>query len=252
MLTVGPLLTKVSVLPFAIAALFVGWEYMVPIYFALYIWCSGDKFFYYPTPMAIERSSVKAMRISYIFTYLPAIGLTIWKPNFMSTTWAVAHILFPLVTYCCRKWIIRRGSAANRRKPGVFDNGYIGPVQLLLLLNIGMSLLIQTPQVRRDLYKSYGRAMMGYALPRDEARIISTDWAILIFLCFSLWDLKRVNISATGVFNGIYSILAVSFCLTPGGILMNNWIAREQSWDRARRISDTEDKKGIDGGPDRS
>jgi hypothetical protein len=250
-LTVESLLTKVSVMPFAIAALFVGWEYIIPMYFALYIWTSGVKTFYYPTPRVIERSLGKSMRIAYTFIYLPTIGLSIWKPDFMSTTWAAAHTMFPIVTYGFNQMIARRSSAINRRKPGVFDNEHIGPIKEVLFLNMVVSIGAQFKS-RGNFYQYYGRALMGYPLGRDEARIASTDWATILFMFFSLWDLSRVNIAAEGVVEDMAWILASVFMVTPNFILMNSWNAREEQWERARKITGAESKKGVDVGYDSS
>ncbi|OQD90577.1 hypothetical protein PENANT_c001G05962 [Penicillium antarcticum] len=239
-----------SVLPFAIAATIIGWEYIIPIYLALYVWVSGDRLFYYPTPMAIEHSAGRAMAFAYLFTYFPTAGFTIWKPEFMSTTWAAAHIMFPIVTSCLCKWIAQHSHAANRRKPGVFDNKYIWPVYSVLLVNMFLS-IVALLTFRSDLYQLYGRALMESTIERDEASIVSIDWAILIFMVFSLWEFKRVNISAKGVFEGIIWIVAATFSMTPSLILMNNWIGREKRWERARQASYTENKKTSDAGSDR-
>ncbi|KAJ5770436.1 uncharacterized protein N7511_002487 [Penicillium nucicola] len=239
-----------SVLPFVIAASFLGWQYIIPIYFALYVWFSGDRLFYYPTPMAMDYSVGNPMIIAYLFTYLPALGFTIKNPNHISTSWPAAHIMFPILSSCFHKLIVRRSPAGNRRNPGVFDNKYIWSVYSVLLLNMALS--VAAPLISgKDLYQIYGRALMGSTIERDEARIASIDWAILIFMIFSLWELHRVNIAAKGVFEGMLWIIATPCSMAPSLVLMKSWLGREKKWKQARQATPTESKKSSDTEADR-
>ncbi|KAJ5591276.1 hypothetical protein N7450_005248 [Penicillium hetheringtonii] len=93
-----------SALPFGIASIFVGWEFVAPAYFALFVFHTGTKSYYYPCPRSIDLAAAQAFVFAYLVNYIPPIVCTFACSTFPSLLWSISHATLPLAIRPLAKW----------------------------------------------------------------------------------------------------------------------------------------------------
>ncbi|KAL2867613.1 FAD-dependent oxidoreductase [Aspergillus lucknowensis] len=231
-----------SPLPWAVLSIFIGCDTTLAVYFSLWILGSRSKGFYYPFPRAVPPAAAQALPIALamslcspaILTNLPVpLPAVIYHFDARST----AHFILPVVTSLLKYQLTR--SAAHFSELLVrwtnFDLSYINGYFFFVILDSGTThLLFMT--------KSLIPAITARRLLPVTAEIISfgtLTLLIALWLLFTLWDLRRVNIVSMSFGRGTLYILLGLVLIGPGATLMAAWWLRERAWERARqRVSD--------------
>lgn len=231
------LLITNSVLPLGIASLFIGWEIIAPIYFALFIHSTAPKAFYYPSIRALDMAMLMSIVYAYLVTYVPVFIYTCVSPAFPSKSWTIAHATLPLTIQLFRGWTAKR-LTTKLRSPALLHGAEDVP---LLSTFMGFLYGIQAAGVSETEFhlvrRLSGIYYFGYrsTITGDVARAMLLDLAIGIFLIFAYWDLRRVGASVSNPWHLVAAGILISVLFSPAATLPLLWRLRERQWAEARK-----------------
>ncbi|KAJ5235713.1 uncharacterized protein N7469_004881 [Penicillium citrinum] len=229
-----------SALPFGIASIFVGWEFVAPAYFALFVFHTGTKSYYYPCPRSIDLAAAQAFVFAYLVNYIPPIVCTFACSTFPSLLWSISHATLPLAIRPLAKWIARR-STGSIRGPAILwgdqDMKYTTRFFSLMSMFSLVGYLFSNPlkgQSGAKLLPLYLLVVQGGSLDPSEVRILLLDLIMMAFLCFIIWDTRRINASNAGL-STILLTISNALLFGPAVALANLWSTRETEWEASRQ-----------------
>ncbi|KAJ5624456.1 hypothetical protein N7510_000765 [Penicillium lagena] len=226
-----------SGLLFALASTILPWEYVLPLYFALYILATAPRAFYYPSPRAVDMDVAKAIMPAYIAVYGTAYLYT-WRSStsFPTWLWQGAHVLFPISIALFKGIRTNSSSPAAKAEMQLFGDQDIGLLASFQRFSSFFPSLfnIVTVSIFLPQRPAFGLYYSGEAFG-GAAKIMSMNASIVIIMLFALWDLRRVHATDMGFVRGAILILLLSLALTPAGAFPQLWIDRETKWQQGRQ-----------------
>ncbi|KAJ5137381.1 uncharacterized protein N7443_010326 [Penicillium atrosanguineum] len=222
-----------SALPFAICALIVGWEYITPVWFALFILATALQPFYFPAVRSIGPDVGLALWAGTLLTYGPVLGYSLWTSTVSDRLWMFSHAVLPFVVRLSRKLLIRWLNATRNspaRAYGEQDAKHLRNfirmaawIPFIKLASYGY----RPDNVLHNIYHlGYSEAVRG-----EVAKKMLLDVAIVVFIFFVFWDLHRVGVRSLS--SCTWVVLALG--LGPATALGELWGQREELWEEARR-----------------
>ncbi|KAL4864905.1 hypothetical protein BDV12DRAFT_175419 [Aspergillus spectabilis] len=238
--SLGPLLSPI---PWILLAQFLGWEIALPIYFSFWILGSRTRGFFYPWPRAIPPAAAQA----FPFAFITAVAAPTPLPFLLGShpllsklnPWTLAHLVTPLLTSLIEDVIVRfRG---RRREPvyqfGTFDLKYLSRFFAAAFVVSGTSHIYFVSQhIKPSLEITPSLASIQ---SQESINFIILNILIATWLLFTLWDLRRINVTTVSYTKGPVYILLALILTGPGAALIASWWLREIAWEESRhRISE--------------
>lgn len=235
--------------------MFVGWEFVAPLYMALFVFFTGIKSYYYPSPRAIDLATARSLQLACLVNYLPVIAYTFACSTFPSFQWALSHATLPLTIQLARKGVLWW-------EPTSCGGGGGGPALLwgdrdLKPISIFFSLL----QLSLLLVSFFGDSTKGISMLRfidlrsafssgnpcggDDAKALLLDLMLMAFMWFIIWDIRRVNANSENLGSMMLFYTAMGLALAPSVAVARLWASRETEWEASRKR-----QSPIDAGPD--
>ncbi|KAL2782879.1 hypothetical protein BJX66DRAFT_350308 [Aspergillus keveii] len=231
-LSLGPLLTPI---PWMLLAQYIGWDVAVSLYFSLWILGTRYRGFYHPWPRAIPLAAAKALLI--------AMPVALWgsgvfqdiAPGIITLdSRAPPYIVLPVLASLLGYFFKRDSTGwVPALQWGNRDIIYTSQFFYVSLIDTGIShlnLVVDNliPAIRAEI-GSLTEHVVGFG---------AVTLLIVLWLLFTAWDLRRVNILNWSLARAALCI-AVGFALVgPGGTLIAAWWVREKAWEKSRqRIS---------------
>jgi hypothetical protein len=218
----------------AICSMVAGWKFTVPLYFALFIYQTRHRSFFYPDPRAIDIRAAESLPYCALFTFFIVILIPLRKPEIANnSTSPLIPLILPMVTYLGQQ-VKAKPSQADILKL-LYGSRDLRPLCQFYNLLIFFASAV---------HAYFGYSAIAHSLKNQEI-LLCVDGALLICLSitimvwshFILWDLCRTNIIQTPV-------LVVSACLFlgfltlgPAATLMGLWKWRERRMELARATS---------------
>jgi hypothetical protein len=231
-LSLSPLLTPI---PWMLLSQYIGWDVAVSLYFSL--WILGTRFrgFYHPWPRAIPLAAANALPIA-----LPVAlwGSAVFKdiaPGIITLDRRAApYIVLPVLTSLLG-YFFKRDS--TRWVPalqwGNRDINFTSQFFYLSLIDTGIS---HINFVMNNLIPAIGGETGS--LTEQVVGFGAVTLLIVLWLLFTAWDLRRVNILEWSLARAALSIIFGFALVGPGGTLIAAWWVREKVWEKSRqRIS---------------
>ncbi|KAJ5579532.1 uncharacterized protein N7459_005517 [Penicillium hispanicum] len=226
-----------SAVPFGILSLFIGWELVIPIYFALFIYLTGARPFYYPSARAVDLATVKALQPAYIATYaLPTIYSFI-SSAFPTQMWMIAHAGFPVVVQVFRTLAAQRTPVAKGPRVSFgHQDSKLSDILFNLRSAQQAALFLSAPDYRTitQLTHVYRHGSFG-TLSSDEASTLLLAYIIAILGAFAYFDARRVGAWKGALWKDIPFGTLVTLAFSPTTALCLLWTAREANWTQARQ-----------------
>lgn len=239
------MLIWISALPFGIAAMFVGWGLVAPIYMILFVFSTGARAYYYPGPRAIDLSVARALQPAFLINYLPIIAYTFASSTFPSFLWALSHATLPLTIGFVAKWIARR-STTSLRGPAILwgsqdlksISGLFQILRIILFLEflfgearVGLSALKLA-----DSHPLFFSGASSYSSEDVKAALL--DVIMMGFMYFTMWDLQRVKANAESLGTMIFNGTGAAIAFGPAVAVARLWETREAQWEASRQRDD--------------
>lgn len=223
---------RASAIPYVLGSVAFGWETIVPIYFAIYIYKSKNRPFYYPGPRAIDLRVAKKLSPGLFVAYLAPILLALREQHTQSTvaSWFIstAHVSLPVLVILGKSFSKGGPSTSN-----IAESVY-GTLDMPYLSQFYNMLLILTSTLHFALCGQIMQQVTNIGFGYEIAHLACLALAITVWCCFTVWDLRRTNITHAflpGSF--IWVLLGVIF-LGPAATLIGLWKVREVAWEASR------------------
>jgi hypothetical protein len=176
-----------SATPFVASSVFFGWHITVPIYFALQIWQSRSRAFYFPQPRAIDVAVAKGLPFVLVLAYA--------TPLVQSTH--VAHFSLPILAFLGGQ-VLKRLTTVPAGIETLYGDLDI-PYQMLLqsimfLAGAGVHLFL--------LYQH----RLGFLAPLTPQHW-SIALTIIFWSCLTLFDLARVQVIGARLFPALFGVV---------------------------------------------
>lgn len=219
-------------MPYVLGSGAFGWETIVPIYFAIYIQLSKDRPFYYPGPRAIDVRAAKKLSSGLFVAYLAPIILALREQHAHSSMarWFIymAHVSLPLLVILGKSFTKGGLSASNIAESvyGTWDMPYLSQFYNLLL--------IITSALHFALCGQIMRQVTNIGFDYDIAQLACLALAITVWCCFTVWDLRRTNITHAFLPGSFIWVLLGVILLGPAATLIGLWKVREVAWEASR------------------
>ncbi|KAL3455958.1 hypothetical protein BJX64DRAFT_53548 [Aspergillus heterothallicus] len=234
----GPLL---SPFPWLLLAHSIGWDTSLSIY--LVLWILGTRFhgFYHPWPRAIPAAAADALPIALPVAFCVS-SMTNYVGSF-ATSWVELDprestcLIFPLFTSAL-SYMFKR-SSGSRWQPafqwGNSDINSLSRVFSIIFIDVGMSHI----GFVKDILIPIIRAPWDGSLAYQALGSVTLALVITLWLLFTAWDLRRVNVIDWSLYRATLYILAGFAFVGPGATLVAAWWVRENAWEKSRqRISE--------------
>lgn len=231
----------ISSIPFVLLSSCTGWDITVPLYFALYVLLSNHREFYYPTPRTIELPVAKALPIALVLTYTAAICVSVRgfgripTIGFEPTLWQTAHVGLPVVVSVVKETFKGSMNIPTGVKSvwGDADIPYLSRFQgLILFISSTAHVLFMVSCVRLEL-GSRGTGLV-YCSAGDVMQFALVGLAIILWLFFTVWDLRRVNATDVSWTRAVLYIALGTVLFGPASCLAATWCWREVTLERSR------------------
>jgi hypothetical protein len=206
----------------------------VPLYFALYIYQSRHRSFFYPDPRAIDIRAAEALPYCALVTLLIVILLLQRGPEIMGN-WAppLIPLTLPIAVYLGQQLKARPCQADTLKL--LYDNRDMHHVCQFYNL-----MILFASAVHGSLgYSAIIHSLKNFDLPVDGARLICHSLTILAWSHFTLWDMRRTNIVQQPLLVASACLFLGLLILGPAATLMGFWKWREERMELARAPSST-------------
>lgn len=220
-------------MPFAIASFFIGWEYLIPIYFSLFVLLTAARPSYFPSARTLDLPMVKALFPAYLITYAAPTVYTAVAPESSAHAWKIAHAALPVALWLCGKV----ASLVSTTITG--PETLYGKKDLQPLVNFFTGAgLLQVAALGVNNFNGLVHAIHVYSFGRPttptEESALTLDLVILFFIFFTYWDLRRVNVLTNIHYPELFTNIIVAFAISPATALGMLWATRERDWEEAR------------------
>lgn len=196
---------------------------------------TATKPFYYPSARALDLAMVQALIPSYLATYLPPLVCTFVFPTLSTKAWAISHVTLPFVVRLS-KAIIERWSSIPVGPEVQYGDLDLPPLTRFLRLLWGVQIIVSLFPKTSLLDKAYHAFRQGgfNDFGGVLGELLLLESLVLIFLAFSVWDLRRVHPDNEGSLMQFFR-LSVAVLLSPTAALTWFWKDREISWEEGRQ-----------------
>ncbi|KAJ5440513.1 Monooxygenase FAD-binding [Penicillium cf. griseofulvum] len=228
-----------SAIPYLLFCTGVGWEFVLPIYFLVYIWASRSRPFYYPAPRAIDIRAAENLPAGILIAYIPSI---LWALVSSHGVWAAinwpfaaSHLAFPVV--------IHLGLTLSRHDPpksNIPESLYgkrdlphlIKTYNILIFITATLHILILCQLGLLDLTTG---SVAAVAFSYEGVQLMVLSLVIMVWCFFITWDLRRVRILQTHWLSDMSCYFMAGLFLGPAATLISMWKAREVAMEDSRR-----------------
>lgn len=224
------------------ASIVFGRAIIIPMYFAIHIYATRDRSFYYPSPRVINVWIAKSLPICFVTAYaLPFMHTMAWirysdGQRLPATTWSTlsgAHLIMPLVLRLGR-WV------HEKNQPGIPPVELVCGSQDIAYLSRFFTLLLYLASAAHlafasSLWSLFKAGEFWNLLNPTAAEAGCLGLAILAWCYFVLWDLHRVNIMETPLPTALILVLLGSVLLGPSATLAALWRWREGTMEACRK-----------------
>ncbi|KAL2846194.1 hypothetical protein BJY01DRAFT_175948 [Aspergillus pseudoustus] len=235
----GPLLTPI---PWLMLSQYIGWDSTLSIYLSL--WILGTRFrgFYHPWPRVIPQAAADALPIAvpvalwgtFMLKQLPSFGPSFLQLDSRASSSLVLCLLTSLLSYFFKRsggpsWVpsIQWGSSDIKPISRFFS---------LVFVDVGFC---HMGFVKDNLIPALRDASAGH-LTDEVLRFETLLLVMVLWLLFTVWDLRRVNVVDWSLSRAALYIFAGFAFVGPGATLVAAWWVREKVWERSRhRISES-------------
>lgn len=227
-----------STIPYILASTAFGWHIITPIYFAIYIYLSQSRPFYYPNPRAIDLRAAEYLPTGLLVTYIVPTLLVLKNtaPNEVPG-WilSLVQLGLPILVSLGQRLSSRETPSSDFAQAlyGTRDMSYLSRFyNFVFLLTSTLHIVIASrvlphiPDVA---------AVKEIVLSSEGVQLGCLVSAILIWSAFTVWDLRRTNILQTPLFLTVLAVLLGAACFGPAATLIGLWKWREGALERSRR-----------------
>lgn len=233
-----------STITFLLVSFGAGWEIAAALYFALHILFSRQQAFYYPSPRTVTIDVAKALPVALVLTFSIAI---LSKPagpltegsaalsimGFEFKPWSAAHVIFPVAVVFAKKAFqkLTRLQGGPESMWGNADIPYISLFQaLIFLVTSSAHVVFMTNAVA-----SGGRtSLLAFTTTEHFVQFASFGIAMIVWMFFTVWDLRRVNVTNIRWRIAALYITLGSILFGPAGCLAAFWYWREVTLESSR------------------
>ncbi|KAI9928584.1 hypothetical protein ASPWEDRAFT_180185 [Aspergillus wentii DTO 134E9] len=231
----GPLY---SATPYILASIFCGWEIILPIYFAIYIFRSHSRGFYYPHPRTINLGAAKSLSTGLLVAYiLPILHTITGLKHFVSdiSGWMipVAHLILPVLLFLGERSFMK--SSSNMKLAEILyntrDMPHLSRFYALIVFLASTVHVVIASQVLSQL------RMDELSLPMISSgavQLACLTLAIATWCLFTVWDLHRVNVIRTSALPATALCILGVVLLGPGATVIGLWGWREYALEASR------------------
>lgn len=234
-----------SGIPYILASTLVGWEVALPIYFALYIYISKTRSFYYPSPRAINPSAAKALLPALIFALVAPFA------RFATLHTQQKKLEFDLdpafnlhLAYISLPILVKFGERLNAKVSihlpvgellfGTRDMKHLSRFFTFLFIFTSTAHLICVSKLLFEVYDDIGE--QSSTSHSDWTRLGSLSIAVVSWCSFVVWDMRRVNLCKLSMPVAIICFMIGCVVLGPGAVLAILWRWRDQALENGRRM----------------
>lgn len=230
--------------------MFVGWEFVAPLYMALFVFFTGVKSYYYPSPRAIGLATARSLQLAYLVNYLPVIVYTFACSTFPSFPWVLSHATLPLTIQLATKWVLWQDPTSGDGGPALLwgDRDLKSISKFFLFLQLFLPFFGYTSKGGLSILRINDlRSLLSSGKPYggDDAKALLLDVIMMAFMWFIIWDIRRVNASSKNLGLMVLTHTAMGLALTPSVAVAHLWASRETEWEASRKR-----KSPIDNQPD--
>ncbi|KAJ6111908.1 hypothetical protein N7523_007969 [Penicillium sp. IBT 18751x] len=240
-LLISPLFSSI---PYLIASFALGWEVVLPVYFAIHIYMSGQHPFYYPSPRAINLWAAKALPLGILTIYIPivAAGAAILGQNPRKKgsiggeqMILAVHASLPLLLHF-GKHFFQFGAkelSISQMLFGARDTRYISRFFNIMILVSSTSHLVI---VSLFFPRSVSDIRSLTITPSVQlVQVGCLTLAVVMWCTFTIWDMRRVNLTKASPSLTFISTLLASFIIGPAAVLSALWKWREAVLEEGRQ-----------------
>lgn len=221
-----------------------GWEVAAALYFALHILFSRQQAFYYPSPRTVTIPVAKALPVALVLTYSIAIllkpvgvlmdGLAVVSiMGFGFKPWSAIHVIFPMAV-----GFVKKAFEAFTRLPKgpalVWGNADIPYISLFLALIFLVTSSAHVVFMANTMAPGAQISLLDLITTENAAQFASFGISMIIWIFFTVWDLRRVHATNTCWRRVIFHITLGSIFFGPSSCLAVFWYWREVTLERSR------------------
>ncbi|CEJ57203.1 hypothetical protein PMG11_05904 [Penicillium brasilianum] len=232
-----------SAIPFIIASTAFGGQMILPIYFALHIYFTRKRSFYHPFPRAINPWAAKALPVALLITYMPSIFQILvpsrWngREYLPNSAWghSMVHIALPITLHIGKLFYqtgatkLTVGQLLYSTRDMKYLSRFFG--MILVLSSTAHLMLIS----RLISYADYA-AFKALKVPCLElVQLVSLTASIVAWCCFTIWDMRRVNLTTHSPLVVLFGSFIACILLGPGAVLAALWQWRDRELEHGRK-----------------
>lgn len=233
-----------SAIPYIIASFSFGWEIVLPVYFALHIYMSGQQAFYHPSPRAIDPWAAKALPLTLLAAYIPIIaqGATMLGQKTGETVpvhagWILpaAHASIPLLLHAGKRFY-QNGApqlSVGQLLFGTRDLKYVSRFFGIMFLISSTAHLLLVSMILPELGSDTRSFMIAPSLGLMQIGCLALT--VMIWCTFVVWDMRRVNLTQASLSLTLLGTLIGSLILGPAAVLAGFWKWRETVLEKGRQ-----------------
>lgn len=248
-----------SAIPYILVSFFGGWNAAVPVYFALYVLLSHRTAFYYPSPRTIALPAAKALPIALILVYTFAIYRVFATVSMhghtetslqkvQSQPLLVAHATFPVVVSVIKE-ILKRSTHVPKGPKAIWgdeDIPHILRYQTLIFWTTTTAHLLFTTRFALQIWASR-MLQIAYYANAEIAQLFLFSSFILLWLLFTVWDLRRVRATDISWELAFFYIIMGTLLVGPASCLAATWYWREMTLQGSHTRKSMQEENGKAG-----
>lgn len=227
-----------SAIPYVLASTAFGWQLITPIYFAIYIYLSQPRSFYYPNPRAINLRAAEYLPTGLLVTYFVPTLLLLRNSAAIDISGRILSLVqlgLPILV-SLGQWLSKREPpSANFAEAlyGTRDMPYLSRFyNFSFLITSTLHIVIASRIFPHIQDVAAVKEMVFSSEGRQLGCLIG---AILIWSVLTIWDLRRTNVFQTSLFLAVPAVTIGSICFGPAATLIELWKRRESALERSRQ-----------------
>lgn len=180
--------------------------------------------------------------LAYLVTYVPPIFSTLTSSSFPTQAWGIAHVLFPVILYLFKRLYSLGKPALGSPELlyGKQDVQYLRRFMILVYVFQQATSFVLDKSLLQS-FIAAPRFVLVSGISREELEVLCLDAAILVFIWFAFWDLRRVRATTHTV--GVVLGLAMTLGISLGTTLAVLWAVRESEWEQGRGRQSADEKE---------
>lgn len=233
-----------SSIPYLIASFAFGWEIVLPVYFAIHIYMSGQQPFYYPAPRAINLSAAKALPLGIFAIYIPSTACfaTILghnpgetRPFRVEQVIPVVYASFPVLLHF-GKHFFQAGAkelSFGQMLFGARDLKYISRFFSIIFLVSSTSHMVLVSRFSPEIVSDIRTLTTTPSAQLVQVGCLAL--VVVVWCTFTIWDMRRVNLTKISPLIMFFGALLGSFIIGPAAVLSGLWKWREGVLEMGRQ-----------------